>query len=53
MLGIGMGEMIIIAIIALVVIGPEKFPDFAKIALRTMRDLRGYVDEIQGEVTRN
>jgi len=52
MLGIGMGEMIIIAIIALVVIGPEKFPDFAKIALRTMRDLRGYVDEIQGEVTK-
>lgn len=52
MLGIGMGEMIIIAIIALVVIGPEKFPDFAKIALRTMRDLRGYVDEIQGEVSK-
>lgn len=52
MLGIGMGEMIIIGIIALIVIGPEKFPDFAKIALRTMRDLRGYVDEIQGEVTK-
>lgn len=52
MLGIGMGEMILIGIIALVVIGPEKFPDFAKIALRTMRDLRGYVDEIQGEVTK-
>lgn len=52
MLGIGMSEMILIAVIALIVFGPEKFPDFAKIALRTMRDLRGYVDEIQGEVTK-
>ncbi|HOH29440.1 MAG TPA: Sec-independent protein translocase protein TatB [Candidatus Hydrogenedentes bacterium] len=52
MLGIGMGEMILIAAIALIVIGPEKFPDFAKIALRTMRDLRGYMDDIQNEVSK-
>jgi len=52
MLGIGMGEMILIGAIALIVIGPEKFPDFAKIALRTVRDLRGYVDDIQNEVTK-
>lgn len=52
MLGIGIGEMIIIAGIALMVIGPEKFPDFAKIAIRTIRDLRGYVEDIQTEVTK-
>ena len=52
MLGIGMGEMLLIAAIALVVFGPEKFPDFAKIVLRTVRDLRGYVDEIQNEVSK-
>lgn len=52
MLGIGIGEMILIAGIALIVIGPEKFPDFAKIALRTARDLRGYVDEIQNEISK-
>ena len=52
MLGVGMGEMILIGAIALIVIGPEKFPDFAKIALRTMRDLRGYVDDIQNEVSK-
>ncbi len=52
MLGIGMGEMLLIGAIALIVFGPEKFPDFAKIALRTMRDLRGYVEEIQGEVSK-
>ena len=52
MLGIGIGEMIIIAAIALMVIGPEKFPDFAKIAVRTIRDLRGYMEDIQSEVTK-
>lgn len=52
MLGIGIGEMILIAGIALVIFGPEKFPDFAKIVLRTMRDLRGYVDDIQNEISK-
>ena len=52
MLGIGFGEMVLIAGIALVVIGPEKFPDFAKIVLRTVRDLRGYVDDVKQEVTK-
>lgn len=52
MVGIGFGEMILIAGIALIVFGPEKFPDFAKIVLRTVNDLRGYVDEIQKEVTK-
>jgi len=52
MMGIGTGEMILIAAIALIVFGPEKFPDFAKIVIRTVNDLRGYVDEIQKEVTK-
>ncbi len=52
MVGIGIGEMILIAGIALVVFGPEKFPDFAKIVLRTVRDLRGYVDDIQSEISK-
>ncbi len=52
MLGIGIGEMILIAGLALVVFGPEKFPDFAKIVMRTVRDLRGYVDDIQSEISK-
>ncbi|MEQ1841737.1 MAG: twin-arginine translocase TatA/TatE family subunit, partial [Verrucomicrobiales bacterium] len=44
--------MIVIAGIALVVIGPEKFPDFAKLVIRTIRDLRGYVDEMKSEVAK-
>jgi len=47
---LGMSELIIIAGIALVVIGPEKFPEFAKIAMRAYRDLRGYVDDIKREM---
>ena len=52
MFGIGFPEMIIIAGIALVVIGPEKFPDFAKIVMRTIRDIRGYVDEARQEINK-
>ncbi|HOK09212.1 MAG TPA: Sec-independent protein translocase protein TatB [Candidatus Hydrogenedens sp.] len=52
MIGIGFTEMIIIAGIALVVLGPEKFPEFAKIAIRTFRDLRGYLDEIKTEIAK-
>ena len=47
---LGMSELIIIGAIALVVIGPEKFPEFAKIAMRAYRDLRGYVDDIKREL---
>lgn len=47
---IGFGELIILAGIALVVIGPERFPEFAKIVARTVRDVRGYVQEAQRDL---
>lgn len=50
MMGVGFGEMVIVAGIALVVIGPEKFPEFAKIALRTIRDLRGYLEDAKRDI---
>lgn len=52
MIGIGFTEMIIIAGIALVVLGPEKFPEFAKIAIRAIRDIRGYFDEVKTEIAK-
>lgn len=52
MLGVGFGEMVLIAGVALVVIGPEKFPEFAKIALRTFRDLRGYVEDAKRDISK-
>ena len=50
MMGVGFGEMILLAGIALVVIGPDKFPEFAKIVLRTIRDLRGYVEDTKRDI---
>jgi Tat protein translocase TatB subunit len=47
---LGIGEIIIIAGIALVILGPEKFPEYAKIAMRAYRDLRGYVEDIKREM---
>lgn len=52
MLGIGFTEMVLIAGLALIIIGPEKFPDFAKLVVRTIRDLRGYVEEMKDEVSK-
>lgn len=47
---LGMSEIMIIAVIALIVLGPEKFPEYAKIALRAYRDFRGYIDDIKHEM---
>lgn len=52
MLGIGFTEMLLLAGIALVVMGPEKFPDFAKMAVRLVKDVRGYWDEAQRELVK-
>jgi sec-independent protein translocase protein TatB len=47
---LGLSEILIIAAIALVIMGPEKFPEFMKIALRAYRDFRGYIDDIKHEM---
>lgn len=52
MLGIGFGEFILIAGIALVVMGPEKFPEVAKIAIRFLGEFRTHWDDIKREVTK-
>jgi Tat protein translocase TatB subunit len=52
MFGMGLSEILIIAAIALIFLGPEKFPEFAKLAVRTVRDLRGYMDEMKTEIAK-
>lgn len=47
---IGITEIILLAGIALVFVGPEKFPELAKIVARTLRDIRGYVQQTQDEI---
>lgn len=47
---LGMSEIMVLAVVALVVLGPEKFPEYAKIAMRAYRDFRGYIDDIKSEM---
>ena len=51
-MGLGPFEIMLLAAIALVVIGPEKFPEFAKIVMRTIRDLRTYVSDVQNDIAK-
>lgn len=44
--------MVIIAGVALVVIGPEKFPPFAKSVFKTFRDLKSQIEETQREISK-
>lgn len=46
MFGIGMQELIIIAIIALLIVGPKKLPDLAKTLGKSFGELRKAVDGI-------
>lgn len=51
---LGFGEIILILVVAAIVLGPEKLPDLAKQAGRTVRDfrqeLRGMEDSVKKEV---
>ena len=49
MIGIGPTEIVVILIVALVVIGPEKMPELARALARLMRDLRSAMDEVRGQ----
>jgi len=44
--------MMIIAGVALVVVGPEKFPPLAKAVIKTFRELKAQIEETQREITK-
>ncbi len=48
---LGIGEILLIAAVALVILGPEKFPSHAKIAMRFIRDFRNYWEEAKRDLT--
>ena len=48
---LGFSELLIIAAVALVILGPEKFPGQAKIFMRFVRDIRSYWDEAKRDLT--
>ncbi|MFQ5585394.1 MAG: Sec-independent protein translocase protein TatB [Thermodesulfobacteriota bacterium] len=50
MFGIGFTEILVILVIALIVLGPEKLPELAKALGRAMREFRTASDEIRKSV---
>jgi sec-independent protein translocase protein TatB len=49
---IGTGEILALAVIALLVLGPEKLPRYAAEAARFLRQLRNMANEARSEVAR-
>jgi len=51
MFGLGMGELIIIGVIALIFVGPKKLPEIAKGLGKGIRDFqnaaKGFTDDVQ------
>jgi sec-independent protein translocase protein TatB len=52
MFGLSFGELVIIAILALVLLGPERLPDAAKTLGKGLRELRKATDDIKDQVER-
>ncbi len=52
MFNIGAGEMALIAIVALLVLGPKRLPELARGLGKFMREFRRQTDEVRGVVER-
>ncbi len=50
MFDIGFWELVIIALVALVIIGPERLPEFARDAGRLLRKARSFIQHAKREV---
>ncbi len=49
--GIGIPEMLVIGVLALIFIGPDKLPGVIAQAMKTLRELRDYASDMQAELT--
>ena len=49
-LGIGMPELIVVLIIAVVVVGPKRLPEVAVQLARLIRQLRGYATDVTSQM---
>ena len=51
MFGIGMPELLVIAALALILIGPKKIPDLARSLGKTLGELRKATDDLKGTIS--
>jgi Tat protein translocase TatB subunit len=51
MFGIGMPELLVIAGLALILIGPKKLPDLARSIGKTLGELRKAADDLKGTIS--
>ncbi len=50
MFGLGTGELLVVGILALIFIGPEKLPEFATSIGKFVRQMKRTVDEIKTDL---
>ncbi len=50
MLGLGAGEILVIVLIALLILGPTAFPGFARSAGKTLKEFRSVKDDFTREL---
>ena len=52
MFGLGFGEILIVLVLALVLLGPKKLPEVAKQLGKGLREFRKATDELKGQFER-
>ncbi|MCW2755485.1 MAG: translocase [Marmoricola sp.] len=50
MFGVGLPEMAVILVVALIVFGPDRLPDYARQAGRMVRHLRSFAESAQADL---
>lgn len=53
MFGIGFQELLLILVVALVVLGPQRLPEVAKSLGKFYREIRGSIDEVKDSITKD
>ena len=51
--GIGLGEVLLILVLALIIWGPRRLPEIARTLGKTMRNLRKATNDFTSQVTRD
>lgn len=53
MFGIGLQELLLIMVVALIVLGPQRLPEVARSLGKFYREIKGSVDEVKTSITKD